>query len=281
MGEPSTTASLSPRAYRLRVGFIIAFALICVVVMLGFVPPIAQDPMYHNFADQRTLLGIPHCLNVVSNAPFLVVGVLGLWFLLASHNRPSSGAFLEAHERWPFHVFFAGVALTAFGSGYYHLQPDNARLLWDRLPITVSFMAFFAITVAERISMRAGFCLLLPALAAGIGSAVYWHFTELQGQGDLRWYVLVQFYPLVAIPVMLLLFPPRYTRTSDIWIALAWYGLAKLLETHAVDAGLFAASELVSGHTLKHLAAATGAYWILHLLWRRRPVGDQPPENKS
>jgi hypothetical protein len=274
-------APLTPRAYFLRVGCIIALGLACVVAMLLLVSPLAQDPMYHDFADQRTLLGIPHCLNVVSNAPFLIVGVLGIWFLIRDRKGASSGAFLESRERWPFHIFFLGVALTAFGSGYYHLNPDNGRLLWDRLPITVSFMAFFAATIAERISMRAGFGLLLPALAAGVGSAVYWHFTELQGRGDLRWYVLVQFYPLVAIPLMLLLFPPRYDGAGNIWLALACYGLAKVFEYHPVDSGTFALGEIVSGHTLKHLAAAVGAYWILRWLQHRRPAGDQTCVNKS
>jgi len=270
-GLPTSTP-LSSKSFRLRVACIIALAVVCVVVM-GFIPAIPQNPNYHEFADQRTLLGIPHCLNVVSNLPFLLIGILGVVFLVRTNECPVGVTFVHTRERWPFYIFFAGVALTAFGSAYYHLQPDNQRLLWDRLPITVSFMAFFAITVAERIRQRAGDWLLWPALAAGIGSAVYWHYSELQGQGDLRWYVLVQFYPLVAIPLMLLLFPPRYTRTADIWVALAWYGLAKVLELHAVDRGLFAAGGFVSGHTLKHLAASLGAYWILLMLKRRRPVG--------
>ena len=45
---------------------------------LPLLPPIAQDPTYHQFADQRTLLGIPNFWNVVSNLPFVLVGAMGL-----------------------------------------------------------------------------------------------------------------------------------------------------------------------------------------------------------
>ena len=42
------------------------------LIGLGFLPPIAQDPLYHAFADQRALLGVPHFWNVVSNLPFVL-----------------------------------------------------------------------------------------------------------------------------------------------------------------------------------------------------------------
>ena len=120
--------------------------------------------------------------------------------------------------------------------------------------------------IAERIRVEAGVWLLGPLVLLGIGSVVNWRETN-----DLRLYAVVQFYPLVMIPVMLLLCPPRYTAAGFIWGALGWYVLAKILELHAVDHGIFAWGHIVSGHTLKHLAAAAGAFWVYLYVLRRRP----------
>src|SRR5205823_8261116 len=106
-----------------------------------FLSPIPQDVSYHSFADKRQFLGVPNFLNVVSNLPFLVVGLLGLRLVLG--NGKDQQVFLNSVERWPYLVLFIGVTLTAFGSGYYHWAPDNDRLVWDRLPMAITFMAFF------------------------------------------------------------------------------------------------------------------------------------------
>src|SRR5262249_29426249 len=135
------------------------------VVTLGAIfclPLLPQDLSYHAFADDRTMLGVPNFLNVASNLPFLVVGVLGLRLLLRLDAVRPDGPVLERAERWPLLVLFVGVLLTAFGSAYYHLAPDNERLVWDRLPMTVAFMGFFASMIGERISVRAGSWLLWP-----------------------------------------------------------------------------------------------------------------------
>jgi hypothetical protein len=138
--------------------------------------------------------------------------------------------------------------------------------------MTIGFMGLLASVIGERVSRRAGARLLWPLLAAGGASALYWHLTELRGAGDLRPYGLVQFGSMVLIPLILALFPARYTGTGDLVGSIGWYALAKGFEHF--DRGLF---ELVgvSGHTWKHLASAAGAYWILRMLERRRPLA--PP----
>jgi hypothetical protein len=238
----------------------------------ALMPRISQDPGYHAFADARPFRGIPNSLNVASNLPFLLVGALGLGFL--ARNRPggASDAFTPPSDRRPYWPFFLGVGLTGIGSAYYHWHPSNATLFWDRLPMTVGFMALLASVIGERISRRAGARLLWPLLVAGAASAVYWHVTEQRGVGDLRPYALVQFGSMVLVPLILVLFPPRYTRTVDLVGSIGWYALAKVFE--AVDHGLLALVG-VSGHTWKHLASAVGAYWILRMLERRRPLA--PP----
>jgi hypothetical protein len=234
-------------------------------------PPLPQNPAYHHFADQRTLLGVPHFFNVISNLPFLVVGVLGLRFVWSREAMRPGGPFRQRAERWPYLLFFLGVGLTAFGSSYYHLAPTNDRLLWDRLPMSVAFMALFAAVLGERLSMKLGLWLLPVLVAAGLASVLYWHVTEQRGRGDLRFYYLVQFYPMLAMPLLLLFFPPRYTRTLDLVVALGWYVLAKVCE-HPLDAPIYGLGHWVSGHTLKHLAAAAAAYWLLRMIQDRVPV---------
>jgi hypothetical protein len=241
---------------------------------LWLLPPIAQPLAYHDFADQRTLLGVPNALNVLSNLPFLFVGWAGLAFLLRAPPSAAARHLLSGAERWPWLVFFLGVAATALGSSWYHLAPDNARLVWDRLPMTLGFMSLFAAMIAERIELRVGLRLLAPLLLAGLGSVLYWHWTELQGAGDLRPYAAVQFFPLLAIPLLLLMFPARYTGTGGLWVALAGYGLAKLFE--ALDRAIWElAAHTVSGHSLKHLAAAASAWALLHMLRSRAPAAAQ------
>jgi hypothetical protein len=262
----STPAAVEPR--------VLAF-LGLGIVMLGIVfclPPIPQDPNYHAFADGRKILGIPNFLNVVSNVPFLLVGTLGLWLVLRHDAVGPDGPLLERAERWPLVVLFAGVLLTAFGSAYYHLAPDNDRLVWDRLPMTVAFMGFFASMIGERIDVRAGTWLLWPLVSLGCASVINWHLTEQRGAGDLRLYGFVVFYPLVMIPLLLSLFPARYTRSGDVIVALGWYLLAKLMELGIMDHAMFNMGQVVSGHTLKHLSAALGAYWLLRWVRCRRPI---------
>jgi hypothetical protein len=234
-----------------------------------FLPRIPQPQAYHNFADQRSFLGIPNFADVVSNVPFAVFGLWGLAFWLRSNSEPNSSLFVDRRERWPYLVIFIGVLLTAFGSAYYHLEPSNARLVWDRLPMTVAFMAVVAAMIAERISVRIGLWLLPVLVLVGFSSVLQWYLSELRGAGDLRFYATVQAYSVLFVLIVLLL-PPRYTRSSDLAIVAGFYVLAKVLEI--LDKPIFELGHIVSGHTLKHLAAATSGYWILRMLQKRRPL---------
>ena len=256
---------------KLRLWVLGGLCVLCVLIVFA-VRPIAQDPAYHNFADQRTMLGIPNALNVLSNVPFLIVGVWGLAFLARNRAAGASPSFLTPAERGPYWILFLGVGLTALGSAYYHWRPDNATLFWDRLPMTIAFMALLSSVIAERISLVAGRRFLLPLLTVGVLSTLYWRVGEQHGVGDLRPYALVQFGTLLLIPVMIWLFPARYTGTGYLFGVLGWYALAKVFETF--DHQIFDAIG-ISGHTLKHLASAVGAWWILRMIERRRPLA--PP----
>jgi hypothetical protein len=248
--------------FRFRV-LLLLVAAVASAVWLFMQPPIPQSLSYHCFADQRTVLGVPHFLNVVSNVPFALIGAAGLAFAFSARARRRGGP-LDEPTVWAAAIaFFFGVFMTAFGSAYYHLDPNNKRLTWDRLPMSVAFMGLFAAIITERIDLRAGKVLLLPLLTAGVWSVLYWRETD-----DLRPYYFVQFFPLAALPLILLLFPPRYTRTGDLIVALGWYVAAKYCET-PFDATIYHAGHLVSGHTLKHLAAAMGAFQLLRMVMKR------------
>ncbi|HTS37554.1 MAG TPA: hypothetical protein VMH04_17895 [Candidatus Solibacter sp.] len=240
--------------------------LIGIGILVGtialFLPPIPQPLAYHNFADHRAWLGIPNFGDVVSNLPFALVGIAGLIFLLGSR----APKFADRRESWLYLVMFAGLILTAIGSAYYHLAPDNERLVWDRIPIMIVFMALLAAVMAERVSIAAGLWLFPLFESAGVGSVLLWHASELAGHGDLRFYAAVQVYSILTLLAALLL-PTRYTRGTDYAVVVAFYVLAKILEE--TDQQVFSLGHIVSGHTLKHLAAAAASYWILRMLSRR------------
>ena len=237
-----------------------------VAVVFSLLHPFPQPQSYHSFADQRSLLGIPNFGDVISNLPFLIVGVWGVAFLASVAASPH---FVEQRERWPYLVAFLGLTLTFFGSSYYHLHPDNARLVWDRLPMTLVFMSMVAVVIMERISLRAGLWLLSLLLLIGVASVLQWHESELRGAGDLRFYAAVQAYSALVLLVSLL-FPSRYSRASDFAVVVGFYALAKALEL--LDKPIFALGHIVSGHTLKHVAAAGAGYWILRMLQKRKPI---------
>ncbi len=230
------------------------FTLLCIIVMFAF-KPIPQSPEYHHFADIRELLGIKNFANVISNLPFLVAGIAGL-ALLPKANAAKS--ILTTYG-----LLFAGVLLTGFGSAYYHLSPDNDTLVYDRVPMTIVFMSFLAATIAETINVKWGAILLLPLIVIGVGSVLYWHFTELRGMGDLRLYGLVQFYPVLFIPLVLVLFPFPKARAGlrELAWVVVWYAIAKLLEHF--DSQIYSLGHFISGHSLKHLAAVMSAWYLI------------------
>ena len=246
-----------------RTAYLIAFTVLCIAAAF-LLPPVPQPIEYHDFADQRHLFGIPNFFDVVSNAGFVLVGVAGLFVVL----KPRT-SFVYNAERWPYAIFFVGMVLTGLGSGYYHLLPDNERLFWDRLPMTIAFMSLIAAQIVDRVSVRAGLVLLLPMLLIGAASVVYWLATERAGAGNVVPYGILQAYSVVILLAMAWLYPSRYTRGNDVYWVFAAYVLAKILE--ALDSEVFEVAYLVSGHTLKHVAAAMAGFIVLRMLMLRRP----------
>ena len=265
-------------SYWQRVTILIGLLIAGLVVLL-FVGPFPQDLNYHNLADSRQFLGFPNFNDVVSNAGFALIGVLGL-VAVAGVRRHT--LFVKPVDARPYQIFFAGVALVSLGSAWYHWAPSNESLLWDRLPMSVAFMAFASAIVADRIHARAGNTWLLVVLIIlGLLSLLYWQYTEQQGRGDLRFYGFVQFYPVIILPVVLWLFPDyRYVPGRYVAWVFAWYGLSKVLEYF--DARVFEMlGYTISGHTLKHLAAAASALVVLRMLLSRQRIRKMQPGRES
>jgi hypothetical protein len=217
-------------------------------------------------------------LNVLSNLPFAVVGVLGLAAIFGS-NVDRRVPFHDSWERWPYAALFTGVALTTVGSSYYHLAPDNPRLVWDRLPMTLGFMGLLTAVLAERVSLPAARWLFAPLLAIGAASVGYWYWSEVQGVGDLRPYLLVQFGSLLVVVLLLVFYPARYSGGGYLIAGLAAYAAAKGLEL--ADGPIFSLGRIVSGHTLKHLVAAGAVACLVGMLRARAQVagGAVPPNS--
>jgi len=247
----------------LHIRIMLGLTLLCSVALF-FIPPIAQPVEYHQFADSRLFLGIPNFLDVLSNLLFLAAGLYGLKLLFDPRHGREKALFESKYEAIAYTLFFAGSLLTCFGSIYYHLAPDNASLVWDRLPMTLMFASFLSIVISERINQKTGLMFLPVLVVLGIFSVYHWYQTELIGAGDLRLYLLIQFFPAILILYMIFFFRPRYSRSNRIGWILLLYALSKI--TEFFDKEIFGMYQWVSGHTIKHLLAALAVFLMAEML---------------
>lgn len=237
---------------------------VAIVMTIALAPPLAEPGLFRTLADERRLFGIANFWNVVSNLPLLLVGLWGAYFLARGRE-----GFAEAAEKQAYWVLFIAVALSGAGSIYYHLAPDADRLMWDRLPIALGFMALLSTVIAERLSARAGSRALLPLLVAGAASAVYWRWSAQHGAENILPYAIVQYGAIVAVVTLALCLRSRYTRGGDVLIAMGIYAAAKINEV--LDGQIYALGQYLSGHSIKHLLAAVAVWWLLRMLWLRWP----------
>jgi hypothetical protein len=229
--------------------------------------PIAQFADYHDFADQSRFIGIPHAGDVLSNLGFGIVALWGMLRLWPQRRHPA------LHDgRHGYALFLLGLLLTAFGSGYYHLAPDNARLVWDRLPIALACAGLLSAVHAETVgNAHAARDTVLLALLSMLGVA-WWRMTDLGGNGDLRLYLLFQVLPLVLIPAWQAIYRAPAADRTAFGVAILLYVAAKFAEMN--DHPLLARLGHVSGHTLKHCLATAAAAIIVARLIKRTQNAD-------
>lgn len=229
-------------------------ALILVLGILFLTGPVAQDLLYHKFADSLKIGPIPNFWNVVSNFPFCATGAVGVIFITQS----KSNLLLK----WNWLLLFIGVFLTGIGSSWYHLDPTNESLVWDRLPMVIIFMPFFSICMHHyfgKFWLKSGLFVLLPA---GILSVLYWAYSESIGFGDLRPYAIIQFLPMLILVVLLFSKKADTAFRKLLMLIMLSYLAAKFCEhfDHSIDDILG-----FSGHSLKHLFAAIATWYMLKM----------------
>lgn len=216
--------------------------------------PIRQSETYHQFSDSSIIFGVQNFWNVASNLPFLLVGLFGI-----SQLRQMERDHLQ------FFTFFVSICLISIGSGYYHYNPNTETLVWDRLPMTIAFTTLMSIVISEFVDDKKGKYLLFPLILIGILSIVYWIKLD-----DLRMYTLVQFFPVLAIPVILIFFKSNKVPTRGYWLLLLSYVFAKLFETY--DFEIHNTLKFISGHSLKHISASIGVYALIDSYLNQKPA---------
>jgi hypothetical protein len=237
-----------------RTEWTIVLGLLVLVVLSAVLPSLEQPSTYHAFADRRDVAGVPNGANVLSSIAFVVAALAIAAGLL--RNAP-----LQAVTRAALAVAALGLVLTAAGSARYHAAPDDATLLWDRLPLMFAFAGFIGAAAAQRVSARTGACSTIGLALLGPGTALYWRATD-----NLMPYVVLQGGEMLAL-LLIVLLTARRGDPLPWWWLIVWYVAAKVVEL--ADAPIFGwTGGVISGHTLKHLFAAVGAAGLAMPLWR-------------
>ena len=166
-------------------------------------------------------------------------------------------------------VLFASFLLVTIGSGYYHLWPSNETLVYDRIPILIIVLSFFAFIIHDFIGIKQGYYTFIVLNIIGIAAVIYWITSEHAGKGDLRWYAMMQFYPVIAIPLILILYKSPFNQAKEVIPIFLLFGLARLCEKFDKEIYYFLRNT-ISGHSIKHLLMAAAGYEIIKLMQRRR-----------
>lgn len=207
----------------------------------------------HPFIDARTLWGIPNALDVLSNLAFVPLGLWGLWLLHRAPNVPLATRQAAA-------VFFAGLVLTCFASSFYHWAPSALGLTIDRAGMAVAFAGVLGLAAAEHVSLRSAPWVWGSVLAAGLLAAML-NFI----MGAIAPWAVVQFGG-IAVVLWAAGQPALRTALGVRWgVLIAVYAVAKLLEL-GDEAVFHATGDMVSGHSLKHIAASLAALPVIAVL---------------
>jgi predicted membrane channel-forming protein YqfA (hemolysin III family) len=241
-------------AARTRIPTVVTVAAAVGLLFYGRIPQFAD---YHTFADPRVVDGIPHGADVLSNIGFAIVGAWGVLQLTGSKRTRSAkcsgdGAYL---------VFACALILTAAGSAYYHLAPDNSRLIWDRIPIALGCAGLLAFVRADLRPVAQARTFLALLIAAGVFSVMWWQWTDARGADDLRPYLLLQGLPLVLVPLWQWIYGASRRERLLFAAAALLYLAAKVAELN--DQAIYVAFGWIGGHALKHLLATVAAAAIV------------------
>lgn len=249
------------------------FLLLLAAALLG--PSVVQPAHYHDFADQRSWGWLPHAMDVLSNLPFALWGMVGIWALARALRVRAVDTATAAMAG----LFFGGLWVTAAVSSAYHLQPGDASLVWDRGGMVLAFAGLLGLAAMQAVSVRAGMALATAVLVLGPLSVHMWSLT-----GNLLPWVLLQGGGMALVLGFACLRPVHARELPVRWALLVTiYALAKLLELgdHAVYEWT---GQLVSGHSLKHVVAAFAAWPVVAALLAARETkaeSSAPSRNRA
>jgi hypothetical protein len=222
---------------------------IVAIVVVALTQTITRGPEFHHYADARTLFGIPHAGDVLSNLAFIVAAV---W---AGRDR-----WNIVRYGWPVCL---GVFAIGIGSGTYHVAPSDTLLALDWAPIVVTLGLLSAAVIQDRGGPGRAALVVAPLLA--IGSVVWWIATGGTHGGNMAPYVAVQATGIV-LPLVIALVAPGNVRTHWLFIGVVGFALARICASRDRELLDWVG---VSGHSLKHIAAACAAACALRALMRR------------
>lgn len=192
---------------------------------------------YHDFVDKRSLLGIPNFLDVISNLAILLPA---LYLLQTRKNKSLLSNLLILH-----------ISLLAITSGYYHLNPSDKTVFWDIMSIATGSMIVLLIII----NTTTEYNLLLYIFS--VFSIIYWKKT-----GDLRLYLLIY----IGVPLYII---AKYYKNNNLQIYLFIMIFCNILVwlTEFNDHYIYKiTNNLVSGHTLKHIFAGIGIFYVIKIL---------------
>lgn len=254
---------MNHKQVKLKILLIIGMLLIGITCLL---PRFPQSIGYHNFADKRVLFHISNFSDVVSNFPIFLVGVLGIIGIIKNRFN-----FLSIQEKRLWIIFFGAIIFVSIFSAFYHLDPNNIRLAFDRLAISLVLMSFLSLIFYERIDQNLAIKIAPYLIFAGVLSVIYWILSESIEKGDLRFYAMIQFGTIFIILAIFALFPSKYKNQSFLYYAVICFILSKFSEGY--DKEIFRASDSwISGHTLKHILSALSLYLVYFYLQKRSKI---------
>lgn len=229
-------------------------SLFGIAMLLQYMGLLHTPSHYHDFADNRAFLSINNTLDVLSNLPFLFVGLWGALYLKQYNNNNINSWFIVI-----------GSMLVCFGSGFYHLAPDNYRLLWDRLPISLVFSGIFMYAVYSlKLTTIPEKTLSITYAMFSICTVFLWYAGEVNGASWLGPYVFLQFGGIILLLYMAYVAYKRGNKnlTKAIVITMLCYVAAKVCETFD-PVILMHTSSIISGHTIKHILSAYALYMFI------------------
>ena len=228
---------------------------------------VEQAQSYYLFADDRTFFGIPNGLDVMSNLAIVYPGVIGL--MLVYERQKNGHEYRDPIEQTIQYCLFLGMVLTFLGSVWFHLNPNDSTLVWDRLAMTVVMACYCSLIIADRYSIDLAKRIHFPLISIGLLSVIYWEYS-----GDLRPYFFFKMQPVILVAILLVYGKKTYDRAADYIISMSLVLVATLTEN--IDKIIFDNLDIISGHTMKHIIAGISLWWIMRMIQKRKLIDSKP-----